>query len=91
VPWAVDVKNRTNPRNGLCLNAIHDRAFDCGLLTVMPTLRVNISPKAKRKSSDVGTRELLLRYEDAPISLPRHFAPEPEFLTYHNEHVFLKF
>jgi putative restriction endonuclease len=90
VPWAVDVKNRTNPRNGLCLNALHDRAFDCGLLTVMPNLRVKISPKAKQKSSDVGTRELLLRYEDAPISLPRHFAPEPEFLTYHNEHVFLK-
>ncbi len=33
VPWSIDVKNRTNPRNGLCLNAIHDRAFDCGLLT----------------------------------------------------------
>jgi putative restriction endonuclease len=28
VSWAVDVKNRTNPRNGLCLNALHDRAFD---------------------------------------------------------------
>jgi putative restriction endonuclease len=90
VPWAVDVKNRTNPRNGLCLNALHDRAFDGGLLTVMPNLRVKISPKANRKSADVGTRELLLRYEDAPISLPRHFAPEPRFLTYHNERVFLK-
>jgi putative restriction endonuclease len=22
VPWSVDVKNRTNPRNGLCLNAL---------------------------------------------------------------------
>jgi putative restriction endonuclease len=90
VPWAADVKNRTNPRNGLCLNALHDRAFDCGLLTVTPDLRVKISTKAKRKSSDVGTRELLLRYENASISLPRRFAPEAEFLTYHNEHVFLK-
>jgi putative restriction endonuclease len=90
VPWAVDVRNRTNPKNGLCLNAIHDRAFDCGLLTITPTLQVSISPKAKRKSSDEGTRELLLRYEGAKISSPRHFAPEPEFLTYHNENVFLK-
>jgi putative restriction endonuclease len=56
----------------------------------MPNLRVKILPKAKRKSSDVGTRELLLRYDDALISLPRHFAPEPEFLTYHNKHIFLK-
>ena len=28
VPWAKDAKNRLNPRNGLCLNALHDRAFD---------------------------------------------------------------
>jgi putative restriction endonuclease len=90
VPWAVDVKNRTNPRNGLCLNAIHDRAFDCGLLTVTPDLKVKISPKARRKSSDMGTRELLLRYEGASISLPRRFAPEPEFLKYHNEQIFLR-
>jgi putative restriction endonuclease len=90
VPWAVDVKNRTNPRNGLCLNVLHDRAFDCGLLTVTPELKVKISPKAKRKPSDVGTHELLLRYEDAPISSPRHFAPDPEFLKHHNEEIFLK-
>lgn len=90
VPWAIDVKNRTNPRNGLCLNAIHDRAFDSGLLTVMPDLRVKISPKAKRHSSDVGTRELLFRYEGAPVSLPRRFVPDPEFLRYHNAHIFLE-
>jgi len=42
-PWALDIKNRTNPRNGLCLNAIHDRAFDCGLLTVTTDFRVRLS------------------------------------------------
>src|SRR5438067_11978733 len=25
VPWAADPKQRMNPRNGLCLNALHDR------------------------------------------------------------------
>jgi hypothetical protein len=57
----------------------------------MPDLRVKISPKAKRDSSDIGTRELLFRNEDALVSLPRHFVPDSEFLTYHNESVFLKF
>jgi len=90
VPWAVDVKNRTNPRNGLCLNAIHDRAFDCGLLTVTVENRVRISPQVKRNISDVGNRDLLLRYEGVRISLPQHFAPEPAFLKYHNEHVFAR-
>jgi putative restriction endonuclease len=88
VPWSVDVKNRTNPRNGLCLNAIHDRAFDCGLLTMTPDLKVRISPKVKENSSDVGAQELLLKYKGVSVSLPRHFAPEPEFLKYHQEQVF---
>ncbi|HST28689.1 MAG TPA: DNA (cytosine-5-)-methyltransferase, partial [Rudaea sp.] len=28
VPWSVDKANRLNPSNGLCLSAIHDKAFD---------------------------------------------------------------
>jgi putative restriction endonuclease len=34
VPWSKDEKNRLNPMNGLCLNALHDKAFDCGLITI---------------------------------------------------------
>jgi putative restriction endonuclease len=90
VPWSVDVKNRTNPRNGLCLNAIHDRAFDCGLLTVTEELKVRISPRAGRDSPEEGIRHLLFRYDGVSISKPRHFMPEPEFLKYHYDHVFLK-
>ncbi|MBA7588865.1 hypothetical protein ES708_30935 [subsurface metagenome] len=33
VPWSKDKKNRLNPSNGLCLNALHDRAFDKGLIS----------------------------------------------------------
>jgi putative restriction endonuclease len=89
VPWSVDVKNRTNPRNGLCLNAIHDRAFDCGLLTVTPDLTVKLSPKLKGHAVDKAARDLLLRFENSPISTPRRFAPDENFLRYHNEKVFL--
>ena len=34
VPWSKDEKNRLNPMNGLCLNALHDKAFDIGLITI---------------------------------------------------------
>jgi putative restriction endonuclease len=88
VPWSVDVKNRTNPRNGLCLNAIHDRAFDCGLLTLTSDLKVRISPTVRENSSDIASQELLLKYRGVQVSLPRHFAPEPKFLKYHQEQVF---
>jgi putative restriction endonuclease len=53
VPWSVDATNRTNPRNGLCLNAIHDRAFDCGLLTVTSVSCQNLS-EAKKDSLRYG-------------------------------------
>ena len=34
VPWRADSSIRLNPRNGLCLLALHDRAFDQGLITI---------------------------------------------------------
>ncbi|MEO8210807.1 MAG: HNH endonuclease [bacterium] len=43
VPWAMDEKNRLNPKNGLCLNTIHDRAFDLGYITVTTDYKVMIS------------------------------------------------
>jgi putative restriction endonuclease len=89
VPWSVDIKNRTNPRNGLCLNAFHDRAFDCGLLTVTPDLKVKISRRLKTNPADKGARQFLWQFDGASISLPRRFAPDGDFLRYHNETVFL--
>jgi putative restriction endonuclease len=89
VPWSVDVKNRTNPRNGLCLNVIHDIAFDCGLLTITPDLTVKLSPRLKEGRADKAAQDLLWRFENAPITTPRRFAPHENFLHYHNESVFL--
>ena len=89
LPWSVDVKNRTNPSNGLCLNAIHDKAFDCGLLTITTELTVRLSPKVKRHQADDAAREFLLRFEGVSISPPRRFPPKREFLLYHNESIFL--
>ena len=90
VPWAVDVKNRTNPANGLCLNAFHDRAFDCGLLTITPDFKVMVSPVVRKHTRDLATQDFLLRFADASISLPRHFLPDASFLRYHNEKIFLR-
>jgi putative restriction endonuclease len=89
VPWSVDATNRTNPRNGLCLSAIHDRAFDCGLLTVTPQFLVKLSPKLRKTRSDTAAQQFLHEYEGVRISLPRRFAPSVDFLRYHNQKIFL--
>ncbi len=88
IPWSANIENRVNPQNGLCLNAIHDRAFDRGLLTVTPDFRVKISPSIKSMNSDTAIQELLLRYDNSEIRLPTRFKPHVEFLDYHNNNVF---
>ena len=50
VPWAEDEKNRLNPRNGLCLNALHDRAFDRHLMWIEDGYVIRFSPKLTSSS-----------------------------------------
>lgn len=88
IPWSVDVANRVNPRNGLCLNTMHDRAFDRGLITITPEHKARISPTLKSTSKDIALKTFLLNYDGCSIKLPERFAPDPTLLTYHNENVF---
>ncbi|WP_201793226.1 HNH endonuclease [Actinobacillus seminis] len=46
-PWTKDQKNRLNPHNGICLNSIHDRAFDRGLITIDTDYKIMISSRLK--------------------------------------------
>ena len=87
VPWSVDKKNRLNPRNGLCLNAFHDRAFDRGYLTITPENTIKIS-KVVDYNEGSAARELLLKYNDRNVNLPHRFIPDPNFLLYHNNNIF---
>ena len=87
IPWRLDVANRANPRNGLLLNALHDRAFDRGILTVAEDMTVQVSPKYT-ESGDPYFSSAVTRYDGSPIRLPEKFAPEEEFLAYHRQHIF---
>lgn len=86
VPWALDEKNRTNPRNGLCLNAVHDRAFDGGLMTIGSDYRIRISKQLKKLTNQADQLQygLLLQWDGTRITLPERFQPDPTFLEYHS-------
>lgn len=88
VPWSKDEVNRVNPRNGLCLNVFHDRAFDRGLITITPEFKVKISPIVKKISTDHFTIELLSKFDGQLIRQPQRFAPNLEFINYHNNNVY---
>ena len=83
VPWSVDGKNRLNPQNGLCLCALHDKAFDQGLITVMPDFTVRVAPELKVHRQDSFLADALLRFDGQAIRLPERFRPAPEFLAFH--------
>jgi putative restriction endonuclease len=86
VPWSEDTHNRLNPQNGLCLSALHDKAFDQGLITVTPEFKVAVAPALKQKSADAFLANSLLVFDGQSIELPERFKPKEEFLAWHGRH-----
>lgn len=87
-PWSVcDPRTeRLVASNGLLLNALHDRAFDKGLITLNRNLEVIISSKLQR---DSAATDLLYKYEGRKIEHPISMPPAREFIEYHNDVVFV--
>jgi putative restriction endonuclease len=84
-PWSQYKSNRLNPANGLCLNALHDKAFDTGLLTVSAKdYTIQIS-KTVRSIESAEMQDYFQRFEGKEIMLPKKFMPGAEFLEIHNE------
>lgn len=90
VPWSKDEKNRLNPRNGLCLNSIHDKAFDKGYITVTPDYRIKVSTYFDDLKYENAVSDFFKRYENQSITLPDKFLPSKEFLEYHYQNIFKK-
>ena len=87
VPWREDAANRLNPRNGLSLSILHDKAFDVGIITIREDMTVRVSQK-KLTNNDNFFTTALLSYDGRPISLPEKFKPHADFLAYHREYIF---
>jgi predicted restriction endonuclease len=90
VPWKTDIGNRLNPRNGLCLSSIHDRAFDLGLITISPDYRLILSKRMRMSKSNPYFCHTFHDYADKAICLPEKFSPDPEFLRFHRERIFVE-
>jgi len=80
---------RTNPCNGLCLNALHDKAFDKGFITIDENYRIVFSSAMEDIEMDDDTREWFYSYKNKEIVLPDKFKPGKNFIEYHNDVVFL--
>lgn len=90
VPWSHNEKERLNPRNGMCLNALHDKAFDKGLITITKDFKIKVAPFLQEFEEKEEIRNNFLKYEGSPIVMPEKFLPDKEFIDYHNNKIFRK-
>ena len=88
-PWSVsDPKTeRLAPENGLLLDALHDKAFDQGFMTISQSYRICVSREVP-KLKDVLWSEILWHYDGHQIELPHRSRPRRDFIEYHNDVVF---
>ena len=89
-PWSEsnEKTERTNPKNGLCLNALHDKAFDRGLITLNCNYEIIISSQLKNENMDEYTRAWFMNYDHKKIIMPSKFLPDRCFIEYHNDMIF---
>jgi putative restriction endonuclease len=90
VPWSVDTKNRLNPENGLCLNSIHDKAFDEGLITITTQYTIKLSKALYEFEKEEPVIKFFKDYENSKITMPERYFPNKEFLEYHHKNIFIK-
>jgi len=90
-PWArcETGEERTIAENGLCLNPLHDRAFDKGPITLDEDLRVVHSPSLRDALSRQPYADHFAKYEGVQIRLPARARPAQRFLRYHRNFVFI--
>ena len=87
VPWSKDKANRLNPSNGLCLSALHDRAFDKGLITLDDDWRVVLCDELRRRDEPF-VKQVLLPLAGQKIELPERFQPDSQLVVRHRTEIF---
>jgi putative restriction endonuclease len=89
IPWSQSIEHRTNPGNGLCMNALFDKAFDKGLMTITPEYEIKFSDGLLDKKKTFNSESFFYPYHKKRIALPQKFLPIKECLEYHNQKIFI--
>ena len=85
IPWSQDESRRADPTNGICLNALHDQAFDRHLITFDEDFRLVVSEKLKRANVSEFQKQSFEELEGVKLSLPHRFCPDDEALAKHRD------
>jgi len=89
IPWSMNVQERLNPENGICLSKLYDAAFDRGLIGIKSDYSVVLSTKIRRQSGEVFYDRYFSYISGVQITLPERYKPRKEFLQFHLDTIFL--
>ena len=83
--WASDANNRTNPRNGLCMNPLFHRAYDKYLIAITPDCKIIVSEQMLSETMDESFLLYLQSIQGRNIIMPEKFLPDKDLLALHYE------
>jgi len=85
IRWSDDESRRADPTNGLCLNALHDKAFDRHLITFDENFRLVVSRLLKKREIPEFLTVNFVKLEGTPLTFPHRFSPDPLALESHRK------
>lgn len=90
IPWNVSVERRLDPVNGIALNALHDAAFDQGLISFDENLRLLVGKSLRDHYTKKIASDAFKRYEGAALilNLTESRRPCATALEYHRVQIF---
>ena len=88
IPWADNEDERLNPENGICLSPLYDKAFDSGLMGIMPNYEITLSKELLDHKNEDFFKKSYAQINHSKIILPEEHKPNPDFLQYHLDHIF---
>ena len=88
IPWSKDINLRADPRNGFALCAMHDKAFDRGLMSVDEDNKILISSRLFVSSPPAIHKVSFQHLEGSKIGIPEKFSPYAASILYHRTNVF---
>lgn len=90
IPWNACEALRADPRNGICLCALHDRAFDRGLMSINSDNTLLISERLCQEAPVPVHKVGLLDLKGTKMRQPQRFFPDSSHLEYHRTHIFIR-
>jgi putative restriction endonuclease len=85
VGWADSPQHRMRPTNGICLNVLHDRAFDRHMITFDENWQMVIAPHVP-----AAARAQLERGVTGPLQMPSRFLPDAALIAQHRQTFFAR-